>query len=120
MPTTINEALRVANLKPDGVVKWGNTIPISKSGVYIVSLTDDIDSFNGTLHSAPLSKTVFDKWLSVCPNLTLDDHKPDPDKLMERIQSFWLPDEVILYIGKATSLSSRVNQYYVNGLRTTY
>src|SRR5437879_2359420 len=29
-----------------------------------------------------------------------------------RVASFWLPDEVILYVGKATSLSTRVRQYY--------
>ena len=31
---------------------------------------------------------------------------------MRRVAAFWLRDEVIVYVGRATSLSLRLHQYY--------
>jgi hypothetical protein len=39
-----------------------------------------------------------------------------PGDLDGRLASFWLRDEVVLYVGKATSLSQRVAQYYATPL----
>ena len=36
----------------------------------------------------------------------------DQEKVKERLSNFWLSDENIIYIGKATDLGVRVNQYY--------
>jgi len=46
------------------------------------------------------------------PELTLDSSRPLADQLAKRLESMWLPDEPVIYIGKATSIGSRVNQYY--------
>ncbi len=46
------------------------------------------------------------------PELTLDGSRPLADQLAKRLGSMWLPDEPVIYIGKATSIGSRVNQYY--------
>ena len=113
MPTTIVDAFAAAGLVRNDVVKWGTKPRTSNPGVYIVSLTDFLDSFDGKLPEAPLGATEFRRWLDVRPELTLDDNRPTPEQLMSRIRRFWIPDEVILYIGLAgTSLSGRVGQYY--------
>jgi len=82
--------------------------------VYVVSLTKSLDKYDGKLSAAPLAKAKFEGWLKVCPTtLTLDGApRPAVHALMERIRRFWIPDEIILYIGKATSLSERLTDYY--------
>ena len=44
--------------------------------------------------------------------MTLDAVQPSITQLMDRISRFWISDEVILYIGKATELSTRLSDYY--------
>lgn len=112
MPTTIAEAFAAAALKRQGIVRWGTTPPSSAPGVYVVSLTDSLDTFGGRLVDAPLARTVFERWLGVCPKLSLDNVRPTVQQLMDRIGLFWIPDEVIIYIGCASSLSKRLNGYY--------
>lgn len=47
------------------------------------------------------------------PELRLDGRRPSAAQLSARLQAFWLPDEVVLYIGLAgASLRKRVGQYY--------
>ncbi len=46
-------------------------------------------------------------------DLTVDGIPATPNLLAERLGHFWIPNEPILYIGKAsTSLRTRVRQYY--------
>jgi len=60
-----------------------------------------------------LAASEFQRWLDERPELTLDGERPTPQRLTARIRRFWIPDEVILYIGLAgISLSGRVGQYY--------
>jgi hypothetical protein len=77
-----------------------------------VALTPATDLLDRCLVEAPLDLRQFDAWLSACPMLTLDQKRPTAAQLADRVRQFWLPDEVILYIGLATSLSERVNKYY--------
>jgi hypothetical protein len=112
MPTTINETLSAAGLKSGGMVPWGTKPAEPAYGVYIVSLTDSKNDCTNTLVNPPLKREAFTDWLQYCPQLTLDGARPTEEQLMDRIQRFWLPDEVILYIGLASSLSSRIGQYY--------
>ena len=52
------------------------------------------------------------------PAFTIDGVKPTVSKLKNRLREFWLPDESILYIGKAPKrnindgIGNRVNEYY--------
>ena len=112
MPSTVYNLFSAANLKREGVVQWGTNLPESSSGVYIVSLTESLHDINAVSLKANLSTDAFQKWLRLCPDITLDSVRPDADRLMDRVQRFWLQDEAILYIGRATSLSSRLRQYY--------
>jgi hypothetical protein len=113
MPTTIAEAFEAAGIIRNGVVRWGTKPTTSKPGVYIISLTEALDDCNGKLTDAQLPAEGFEGWLKRCPELTLDGGPPTVPHLKDRIRSFWIPDEVILYIGLAgTPLSKRLGQYY--------
>lgn len=113
MPTTIAQAFEAAGLTREDVGRWGTKPEASAPGVYIVALTDTLDSCAGTLHEAPLESNCFRRWLDACPDLTLDGRGPTLRQLMDRVQRFWLPGEVILYLGCTTKrLSTRLNEYY--------
>jgi len=75
-------------------------------------LTRSLSTYSGKLSAAPLAMAEFKVWLERCPKLTLDGVRPTAQGLMKRIRCFWIPDEVILYIGRAKSLSQRLDQYY--------
>lgn len=113
MPTTVADAFAAADLVRGEVVRWRTKPDTFGPGVYIVSLTASPNSFDGKLINAPLATAEFPRWLERRPELTLDNNRPTPQQLMARIGHFWIPDEVILYIGLAgTSLSTRLGQYY--------
>lgn len=113
MPTTIGGAFAAADILRYGCVKWRERPKESAPGVYVVSLTESPDTCDRKLACAPLAAAEFERWLGECPELTLDSMRPTVQQLMDRIQRFWIPDEVILYIGLAgTSLSARLDQYY--------
>jgi hypothetical protein len=113
MSTTVADAFAAAGLVRDDVVKWRTKPRTSDPGVYVVSLTDSLDGFDGKLIEAPLAATEFQRWLDERSELTLDGKRPTPQQLTARIRRFWIPDEVILYIGLAgSSLSQRVGHYY--------
>jgi hypothetical protein len=112
MPTTVSEAFAAAGLTPEGVVRWNERPKVTGPGVYVVSLTKSVQQTDATLPYAPLSPSQFDRWLSVCPDLTLYRVRPTAKQLQDQIQHFWIPDEAILYIGLAGSLSGRLAGYY--------
>lgn len=114
MPTTVAEAFAAVGLVVGSTecVRWGTRPSTAESGVYIISLTESLDSLDGRLTGAPLSEGQFQRWLDVCPRLTLDKARPAAEQLMNRVGRFWIPDEVILYIGLATSLSERLHAFY--------
>jgi hypothetical protein len=113
MPTTVADAFAAAGLVRDNAVRWGTKPGTSDPGVYIVSLTGSLDSFDGKLIEAPLAATEFQRWLDLRPELTLDGSRPTVEQLTACVRRFWIPDEVILYIGLAgSSLLERVGHYY--------
>ncbi len=114
MPTTVADAFATVHLVRDAIVtvRWGTKPKTSKPGVYIVSLTESLDTYDGKLMEAPLAADKFQRWLDVRPELTLDRIRPTVEQLMDQVRRFWIPDEVILYIGLATSLSTRLQAFY--------
>lgn len=105
--------MAAAQAAPAGVVRWGQTVPETGPGVYVAALTEQVESGAGFLAVAPLSTPALETWLEARPELQLDGKRPTVAELAARIASFWLPDEVILYIGLAgSSLQSRVRQYF--------
>lgn len=107
------ELLDAAGLAAGGVVRWGSPVPCTDPGIYAVSMDPDPSSVALTLDAAPISQPAIDALLSLRPELTVDGRRSTPAGLAARLARFWLPDEVLLYIGLAgTSLVDRVNAYY--------
>jgi hypothetical protein len=113
MPSTVTEAFAAAGLAPHGAVPWGTPLPEREPGLYVVALTSSAADSQAACAEAPLAHERFEHLLSLRPELLLDGTRPDADELATRIASFWLPDEVVLYVGLAGQpLRTRVRQYY--------
>ena len=113
MPSTLSSLLEVAGLPHGGTVAWGQPVPERSAGVYLVALTSELESTHGSTSACSVSDAALRDWLKARPELRLDGQRPDTGALAVRLASFWLPDEVTLYIGLArTSLRDRVSQYY--------
>jgi transcription elongation factor GreA len=101
-PLTAPALLRDVGLMPDGPLPWGRPVPARGPGVFVVELP-------GPLASPPIELTRVGKWLERVPTLTLDGERPTSRALAARLASFWLPSEVILYIGATErSIGARV------------
>jgi transcription elongation factor GreA len=101
-PQTAPDLLREVGLMPDGPVPWGRPVPARRTGVFIVELP-------APLPSAPIELTRVGKWIERVPTLMLDEARPASRALAARIASFWLPAEVVLYIGATqASIGARV------------
>ena len=112
MPSTVASLLAVAGLESGGCVDWGARVPETRTRVYLVSLTSTGRVANA-LTDCPLGDAAVDELLISCPALTLDGEHPTRAQVAERIGSYWLPDECVLYIGLAGQpLRTRVRQYY--------
>src|SRR5689334_3382349 len=100
--------MSAAGLSPAGVVAWGQPVPDGSPGVYVVSLSEHADAQAAGSDDpdrlptrAPISPAAIQDWLEVRPELRLDLQRPTVSEFADRIAGFWLPDEVILYIGLA-------------------
>jgi hypothetical protein len=114
MPTTIAEVFAAAGIEPERItsVTWGTKPETSSAGVYVIAVTRKLFTCEDMLAKAPLAEAEFQQWLQVCPKLTLDGSRPQSHQLIARLGRFWLPDEVAVYIGLASSLSGRLQGYY--------
>lgn len=94
-------------------VSWGSPLEINEPGVYVVSLTNVPTSKNGTIPNAPLCCFELAGWLDRDPHVKVDKARATSDNLARRLALWWLPDEVVLYIGTSTRpLSKRVSEFY--------
>src|SRR4051794_24100085 len=113
MPSTVAELFAAAQLQPAGPVRWGTPVPELATGVYVVALTEELDSTAAALPAALFDRSALEGLLAVGPELRTNLPCPDADDLIERMGGFWLPDEVVVYIGRGgQSLRPRVRQYY--------
>lgn len=119
MPTTITQLISKFNLPNVGRVKWFEKIQTESEGIYIVSLSDNPNCNSGTLNDLPISKDIIEKWIAKVNGFELDKVKThDSELIIQRLSKFWLPDENILYIGKAPlrkngkGLANRINEFY--------
>lgn len=110
----MSSLLSSVGLESGGSVPWGTPVPETASGVYLVSLVASPTDAATTRATAPLSKSALADLVAVCSDLTLDGMpSPTPLQIAERINSYWLSDESVLYIGLAGQpLRARVRQYY--------
>lgn len=129
MPTTVCSLFEAAGVAHGGVVRWGHSIPKPAegqpdTGIYAVALTADLEPMDAALAECPISQTRVRDLLKTRPELRLDGKRPSVEALITRLQAFWYPDEVVVYIGRAgprqrvkvSALSDRVAEYYVTPL----
>src|SRR3954454_8978684 len=113
MPSSVAHIFEAAGAELAGVVPWGVSPRPSEApagaaiGIYVVALTDDPGSLEAPPPRAPVSESAVDELLSIRPELTLDGVRPEPQELAARLSAFWLPDEVVLYIGLAGPRKTR-------------
>lgn len=131
MPSTVADIFAAASASPAGVVRWGTppAPPVDRTapatGVYVVALTDELDSRAGALAVPPISEAAIEELLAVRLELTLDDARPTREQLLKRLAGFWFPDEVVVYIGLAGhrknrpvqgEVAKRMAEYYATPL----
>jgi hypothetical protein len=113
MPSTIRDLFSAYRLEPAGFARWGQPLHERQPGVYVVALTGDADDVTATLQECPLDPAAISELVRVCPRLLLDGRPTSATDVGERIASFWIADEVALYIGRTGQpLAKRVSQYY--------
>lgn len=113
MPSDVAQLLASVGLEPAGCVTWGEPVPERRTGVYLVSLTSSPNRVNSLLPECPLSEMALDELLTACPDIQLNRQAAERGDVAERLASYWLPDECVLYIGLAGQpLRTRVRQYY--------
>lgn len=117
MPTTINDLLKSIRLDPKKLktVKWQQPLDSSSMGIYIVSTSESPNKNNTIFDKAPIDDKALALWLDRVESLEVDNKKPSIAILKDRLSSFWLRDENIIYIGQTESnkgLKGRVAQFY--------
>jgi transcription elongation factor GreA len=100
MPTTAASLFRDVGLLPDGPAPWGRPVAARGPGVFVVELPTP-------LPSAPIALARVGKWIERVPDLRLDGGRPTSRALAARLASFWLPDQVVLFIGATESSLGR-------------
>ena len=94
----------------DGPVVWGSQVRSRQPGVFIVESPVPSDS-------APIDIVAVRGWVERVPTLTLDGERPVPTALADRLASFWVPGQPILYVGRTSkSLGARVGALYATRL----
>jgi transcription elongation factor GreA len=84
--------LREAGMMADGPAEWGRRLRYDGPGVFLVELPAPATS--PAMDLAPVGK-----WLERVPDLRLDGARPTSRELVERLRSFWLPSQQVLFIG---------------------
>jgi hypothetical protein len=118
MPTTIQQLFTRFNIQNYSSKAWGERFVDHHEGVYIVSTSNSVSENLGTTPVPIFNDRSFREWLVNCPELTVDNVRPTIEVLKCRLSEFWLPDECILYIGKANKrkgdkgLSCRICEFY--------
>lgn len=118
MPTTVQQIFKQFNIPHFARVQWGQRFIDNNQGIYIVSTSNQEDQNLGITPTPNFANRVFTEWLTNCPQLTVDRTRPTIAALQNRLAEFWLPDENILYIGKADKrkndegLSCRICEFY--------
>ena len=114
MTSTIESLFAAVSLRASGPVLFGEPIPETRRGVYVVSHNSDpqLGAPPGGYRPSFALDDV-QNWLDFVPSLLLDGVRPTVEDLCARLRQFWLPSESVLYIGQTDSgLRKRIRQYY--------
>src|ERR1051325_1520328 len=102
MPTTVNKLLSSVGLdtKQLKTVKWEQTLDSSSVVIYFISTSENPDTNSNLFKEAPIDNSILKFWISKVPTLKVDRRPAVIADLRRRLNSFWLPDESIIYIGQ--------------------
>jgi hypothetical protein len=84
-------------------------------GIYFISTSKDPNSVSQLFENAPIDENILKFWINKVRTIQVDGVPATVQNLKKRLESFWLPDENIIYIGQTESgrgLKGRVYQYY--------
>jgi hypothetical protein len=70
MPSSVTALIKAAGLKHAGCVKWGEPIPDSEPGIYLVSMSSDQDFLPLTPSTAPISTDAVSELLEARPAIS--------------------------------------------------
>jgi hypothetical protein len=115
MPSTVIDLFNAVDLVLRGTVRWGTRPSSDVPGVYVVTMDSSPDACNSVLSNAPIDEEILDLWINRVPRMSLGGDRPTIHNLKARLNSFWYPDETILYIGKTSArlgIGNRIGQYY--------
>jgi transcription elongation factor GreA len=90
-----SDLMRSLGLLVDGPARWGSPVPSRAPGLIVVELPGGSDV-------APLDLAALRRWIDRVPSLTLDGQRPTPQVLQRRLAQDWLPDQPVLFVGRAT------------------
>jgi len=110
MPTSVRSCFEAVGLSMDGPVKYDDPVPESRPGVYVVTHDRDPDAAGPAFrYEAHISSSAIAQWILGVPEMRvcIDGCMVPPSSrdVKKRLLEFWLPDEPILYIGKAGTAS---------------
>ncbi|MBS0197696.1 MAG: hypothetical protein JSR77_13155 [Planctomycetes bacterium] len=111
MPIAPNALFEQVGLACAGSSRWGTRPNTASVGVYAISLSPDPKAC-ASLPAPNFSAVQIAKWIAHVPAMRLRGQPPTPVAIADHLRTFWHPEETIVYIGKATSLSSRVPQFF--------
>lgn len=104
------DLLRSVGLDVDGPTRWGGRPASRKPGIFAVELPEPSEHCNIDIDAVR-------RWLERVPDLRLDGERPTQSTLAERMRSFWIPGQQLVYVGRtAKSLSARVSSLYATEL----
>jgi hypothetical protein len=100
------DLLRSVGLLADGPATWGRPVASGRPGVYVVEWPEP-------LADAPIDLASVGKWIERLPAMRLDGRRPTSREVAARLHDFWLPGQVILYIGRTSAtIHARVGALY--------
>jgi len=114
MGTSVSELEKKFNLKVNQTFRWGTAFHDNSHGIYIITTNSQSTFLPSTNHHISFCECQIQSWMQNAPEITLDGRIPSAEELKKRLSEFWLPDESVLYIGKAErqKFSERICQYY--------
>jgi transcription elongation factor GreA len=102
--------MRSLGLDVDGPIRWGDLPTGRSAGVIVV---ETVSPMTG----APIDHGALRRWLERVPSLLVDDTRPSPSVLAQRLSSFWVPGQTLLYVTRAEKgAASRVAAMYATEL----
>ncbi len=105
-PISTAGLIRSLGLDVDGPARWGSLPPSQAPGIFVVE-TD------APLAEAPIDLAAVRRWLERVPDLRLDGEQPTPHQLADRLASFWIRGQSLLFVGRTgKSLAGRVAALY--------